>query len=109
MDFVRNPFAPSAGSRPPELAGRDAILDIARTSCCRAVQGRNARSLLLLGLRGMGKTVLLNEIKKIAEEEGLLVSKVEAPEGESLARLLYPEMRKVMRSLSNTEAARQIA
>jgi hypothetical protein len=57
----------------------------------------------------MGKTVLLNEIKKIAEEEGLLVSKVEAPEGESLARLLYPEMRKVMRSLSNTEAARQIA
>lgn len=109
MDFVRNPFAPSAGSRPPELAGRDAILDIARTSCCRAVQGRNARSLLLLGLRGMGKTVLLNEIRKIAEEEGLLVSKVEAPEGESLARLLYPEMRKVMRSLSNTEAARQIA
>ncbi|MCA3436436.1 MAG: AAA family ATPase [Rhodobacter sp.] len=109
MDFVRNPFAPSAGSRPPELAGRDAILEIARTSCRRAVEGRNARSLMLLGLRGMGKTVLLNEIKKIAEAEGLTVSKVEAPEGESLARLLYPEMRKVLRSLSGVEAARQIA
>jgi hypothetical protein len=109
MDFVRNPFAPSAGSRPPELAGRDAILEIARISCRRAVEGRNARSLMLLGLRGMGKTVLLNEIKKIAEAEGLLVSKVEAPEGESLARLLYPEMRKVMRSLSGVEAAKQIA
>lgn len=64
---------------------------------------------MLLGLRGTGKTVLLNEIGRIAEQEGLLVSKVEAPEGESLARLIYPEMRKVMRSLSGTEAARQIA
>jgi hypothetical protein len=64
---------------------------------------------MLLGLRGTGKTVLLNEIKRIAEREGLLVSKVEAPEGESLPRLLYPELRKVMRSLSGVEAARQIA
>ena len=109
MDPFRNPFAPGAGSRPPELAGRNAILEAARISCGRAIKGRNARSIMLLGLRGTGKTVLLNEIGKIAQEEGLLVSKVEAPEGESLARLLYPEMRKVMRSLSNVEAAKQIA
>lgn len=109
MDPFRNPFAPCAGSRPPELAGRNAILEAARISCGRAIKGRNARSIMLLGLRGTGKTVLLNEIGKIAQEEGLLVSKVEAPEGESLARLLYPEMRKVMRSLSNVEAAKQIA
>ncbi|CAM3793780.1 ATP-binding protein [Paracoccus yeei] len=64
---------------------------------------------MLLGLRGTGKTVLLNEIGRIAEQESLLVSKVEAPEGESLARLLYPEMRKVMRSLSGVEAAKQFA
>jgi len=64
---------------------------------------------MLLGLRGTGKTVLLNEIGRIAKEEGLLVSKVESPERESLARLLYPEMRKVMRSLSSVEAAKQIA
>lgn len=64
---------------------------------------------MLLGLRGTGKTVLLNEIGRIAGSEGLLVSKVESPEGESLARLLFPEMRKVMRSLSGVEAAKQIA
>lgn len=109
MDPYRNPFAPGAGSRPPELAGRDATLEAARISCGRAINGRSARSIMLLGLRGTGKTVLLNEIGKIAQEEGLLVSKVESPERESLARLLYPEMRKVMRSLSGVEAAKQIA
>lgn len=109
MDPYKNPFAPGAGSRPPELAGRAAILEAARISCGRAIKGRSARSIMLLGLRGTGKTVLLNEIGRIAEEEGLLVSKVEAPESESLARLLYPEMRKVMRALSSVEAAKQIA
>ena len=64
---------------------------------------------MLLGLRGTGKTVLLNEIGKIARAEGLLASKVESPENETLARLLYPEMRKVMRALSTTEAAKQTA
>lgn len=109
MDPYRNPFAPGAGSRPPELAGRDSILEAARISCGRAIKGRSARSIMLLGLRGTGKTVLLNEIGRVAQEEGLLSSKLEAPEGENLARLLYPEMRKVMRSLSNVEAAKQIA
>ena len=109
MDPYRNPFAPGAGSRPPELVGRDKILEAARVACGRAINGRNARSIMLLGLRGTGKTVLLNEIGRIAKEEGLLVSKVESPERESLARLLYPEMRKVMRSLSSVEAAKQIA
>lgn len=109
MDPYRNPFAPGAGSRPPELAGRDAILEAARISCGRAIKGRSARSIMLLGLRGTGKTVLLNEVGRIAEQEGLLVSKVEAPEGESLARLIYPEMRKVMRSLSGVAAAKHIA
>jgi hypothetical protein len=52
MDPYRNPFTPGAGSRPPELAGRDEILEMARLSCGRAIRGRNARSLMLLGLRG---------------------------------------------------------
>lgn len=64
---------------------------------------------MLLGLRGVGKTVLLNEIGRIAEREGLLVSRAESPEGESLARLIFPEMRKVMRSLSGVEAAKHLA
>lgn len=109
MDPFANPFAPGAGSRPPELAGRDAILEAAKISCGRAINGRSARSLMLLGLRGTGKTVLLSEIGRIAEAEGLLVSKVEAPEETNLANLLYPEMRKVSRSLSGIEEAKHFA
>lgn len=109
MDPVRNPFTPSAGRRPTELAGRDDVLETATTMCRRLVLGRAARPLMLLGLRGTGKTVLLNEIKRIAEAENILVSRIEAPEDADLARLIVPEIRKIMRSLSTTEAAKQIA
>lgn len=109
MDPVRNPFAPSAGRRPPELAGRNDIIQAARASCQRTLLGRHARPTMLLGLRGTGKTVLLNEFKRIGEETGLLVSRIEAPEDADLARLLVPELRKIMRSLSGVEAARQTA
>lgn len=109
MDPYRNPFAPGAGSRPPELAGRDEILNTAKIACGRALLGRNARSMMLLGLRGTGKTVLLNEIGRIAEDQGYFISKIEAPEHQTLARLLYPEMRKVLRSLSTMDAAKQLA
>ena len=64
---------------------------------------------MLLGLRGTGKTVLLNEIERIGKEKGLIPSKIEAPEETSLARLLIPQMRKVMRSLSVTESAKDLA
>lgn len=109
MDQVRNPFAPSAGRRPPELAGRDAILDLAKTSFQRIMLGRHARPTMLLGLRGTGKTVLLNEFKRLGETEGLLVSRIEAPEDANLARLILPEMSRIMRSLSTIEAARHTA
>lgn len=109
MDPYRNPFAPGAGSRPPELAGRDLILETARIAAGRAVAGKSARSIVLLGLRGTGKTVLLNEIGRIGEQQDLFVSRVESPEGESLGRLIYPEMRKVMRALSGIATAKHLA
>ncbi|MEM1289710.1 MAG: ATP-binding protein [Pseudomonadota bacterium] len=109
MDPFRNPFAPGAGSRPPELAGRDDVLSQAKLACGRAVKGRHARSLMLLGLRGTGKTVLLNEISRIGNKTGMLTSKIEAPEDSDLAKLLAPEMRKVMRSLSSVSAAKDAA
>lgn len=109
MDPYSNPFAPGAGFPPPELAGRDDILSMARVSCRRAVKGKPARSIMLLGLRGVGKTVLLNAIGDIARDEGMIVSQLEAPEKNTLSTLLYPELRRVMRSLSGIEAAKQIA
>ena len=109
MDPFNNPFAPGAGSRPPELAGRKEFINAALTSCGRMIRGRSGRPMMLLGLRGTGKTVLLNEIGRQVAERNFLVSKIESPENDSLASLLYPQMQKVLRSLSGTEAAKAIA
>lgn len=106
MDPVRNPFAPGAGSQPPELAGRDEIVNDAQTALKRTKIGRHARSQLLLGLRGTGKTVLLNTIENAAEEEGYLTSVIEAPEEKPLAELLYPRMQQALRRLSLIESAK---
>ncbi len=106
MDPVRNPFSPGAGSPPPELAGRDAIIESADIAIQRVTAGRSARSQILLGLRGTGKTVLLNKIEKLAEDAHYLTSFVEAPEDRSLAELLYPKMLQVLRKLSGYEQAR---
>lgn len=106
MDPVRNPFAPGAGSLPPELAGRDEIINDAKTALQRTLRGRHARSQMLLGLRGTGKTVLLNTIENAAERYGYISSVIEAPEDKSLAELLYPKMQQVLRKLSLEEQAK---
>lgn len=106
MDPVRNPFAPGAGSRPPELAGRESILNDAQTAIQRALIGKPSRSQMLLGLRGVGKTVLLNKIEEMAEETGHLTSSIEAPEGKPLSELLVPKLNQVLRKLSATEQAK---
>lgn len=106
MDPVRNPFAPGAGSQPPELAGREDIISAADTALQRILLGRPAQSQMLLGLRGVGKTVLLNKIEQIAEEHGYLSSFIEAPEDRKLVELLYPKIHQVLRKLSLVETAR---
>lgn len=100
MDPVRNPFAPGAGSRPPELAGRDAIIAEADIALQRLLHGRHARSQMLLGLRGTGKTVLLNAIEELASKHKYQTSFIEAPEENSLAQLLYPRMAQALRKFS---------
>ncbi|HEY4079945.1 MAG TPA: ATP-binding protein [Burkholderiaceae bacterium] len=106
MDAVRNPFAPGAGSQPPELAGREHILEDANVALQRALLGKPSRSQMLLGLRGVGKTVLLNKIEELAEKAGHLTSFIEAPEGRSLSELLVPKLNQVLRKLSVTESAK---
>src|SRR4051794_26197869 len=104
MDPLRNPFSPGAGSPPPELAGRQQILDRARIALGRLKLGRSEKSFLLVGLRGVGKTVLLNEIHKIAEAEGYQSILVEAHENKSLAALLLPPLRQVLYSLDRMQS-----
>jgi len=109
MDPTTNPFAPGAGTQPPELAGRDTILANAKVALVRVKAGRSARSQLLLGLRGVGKTVLLNRIAEMAEAEGYQTIVLEAPEGRRLAEMLVLPLRQVLHRLSRIESAKDIA
>jgi Cdc6-like AAA superfamily ATPase len=84
VDTVRNPFAPGAGNQPPELAGRQPILDRAEHMLARAEAGRHAKSFMLIGLRGVGKTVLLNRIFRMAQDRRFRALLVEAHEDKPL-------------------------
>jgi hypothetical protein len=105
MDPIKNPFSPGAGSPPPELAGRDGILEQARVLLGRVKAKRPEKSLLLTGLRGVGKTVLLNEIEVIARASGYRTILVEAHEGKSLAVLLAPHLRRLLLDLNRLAGA----
>jgi hypothetical protein len=105
MDPISNPFSPGAGSPPPELAGREGVLQQARVLCGRIRAKRPERSLLLTGLRGVGKTVLLNEIERIAADEGFRTILVEAHEGKPLAVLLAPHLRRLLFDLDRLKGA----
>ena len=109
MDPVRNPFAPGAGTQPPELAGRDDLLSAARISLARIKLGRPAKSMMLNGLRGVGKTVLLDRIRAEAEAEGMVTVRVEASEGRSLPALLVPQLRVALLGLSRQAKSRDLA
>ena len=109
MDPVRNPYSPGAGTRPPELAGRDELREKVRIALERIRSGRHSKSVLMVGLRGVGKTVLLDRFARDAEGAGLHTMRVEAPEGRSLPGILAPELRKALIRLSTVEKARDLA
>lgn len=107
MDEVRNPFVPGAGSQPPELAGRDEIIHDANIALQRILKGRHSKSQIMLGLRGTGKTVLLNKIESLAEDRNYLTSFIEAPDDRSFAELIYPRIFQILRKLSLFENAKE--
>jgi len=109
MDPTRNPFAPGAGTQPPELAGRASIIANATIALSRIKLGRAAQSQMLLGLRGVGKTVLLNRIAEIAEKDGYATVVLEAPEDRRLAEMLVPPLRSLLFRLSRVENAKDAA
>ncbi|BAM02327.1 ATP-binding protein [Phycisphaera mikurensis] len=109
MDAASNPFEPGAGNQPPELAGRDEVREKVRIALERAKRGRSARGLILPGLRGVGKTVLLRQIGRDAAAAGGVVVTLEAPEQRSLPALLIPQLRVALLQLSRVAAAKEHA
>lgn len=107
MNASNNPFAPGAGTQPPELTGRTENLDRAQIILDRIKAGRSDRSSLLVGLRGVGKTVLLNRIQKIAIEKGYYTVLIESPEEKNIAELLSPYLRQILLQLDLIKGAKE--
>ena len=109
MDPIRNPFAPGAGTPPPALAGRQHISQKMKLCLGRLRIGRPAKSLMLIGLRGVGKTVLLDRMLKDAEADGIITIRIEAPEGRSLPAMLAPQLRLALLKLNRIAKAADTA
>lgn len=109
MDPIRNPYAPGAGTPPPELAGRDDLRETVRIALERVRAGRPSKSILMVGLRGVGKTVLLDRLGDDAEASGIHTLRVETPESRSLPAILAPQLRLVLLRLSRNEQAKELA
>ena len=104
MDPVRNPYAPGAGQRPPELAGRDEQLEAFDVVLQRVARGRPERSLVLTGLRGVGKTVLLNALRSAAVRRRWGTGKLEARPEQGLRRPLASAVHQAVRELGHPQS-----
>jgi len=109
MNPIYNPYAPGAGSPPPELAGRDELIETARIALERTRLCFPTKSLMLIGLRGAGKTVLLDHIRDLAEGNGIQTIRIEAPEQRSLPAMLAPQLRQALLRLSRVEKTKELA
>src|SRR5262245_9503317 len=100
VDPVRNPYAPGAGQRPPELAGRDRELQQFKVVLERVARGRPERSMVVTGLRGVGKTVLLNTFKSMAMQRLWGTGKIEARPDQSIRRPVAAALHMAIRELA---------
>jgi len=109
MDPIKSPYTPGAGSPPPELAGRGAVRETAAVALQRQVLGHHSQSIIMVGLRGVGKTVLLDQIQQDAEAAGIAALSIESLEQRPLPTLLAPPLRQTLLQLSKREAAQALA
>ena len=109
MDPIRNPYTPGAGTPPPELAGRNDLREKVRVCIERLRIGNPAKSIIMVGLRGVGKTVLLDRMRADAEACGIHTVRIEAPENKSLPAMLAPALRLALLRLSQLESAKALA
>jgi len=107
MNPYTNPFSPGAGNQPPELAGRSELLNKVEVLLARVKAGRSEQSMLLVGLRGVGKTVLLNRIREMAVEQKYQALLIEAHENKSLPLLLLPQIRQTLFALDRMQNVSQ--
>ena len=96
MDRLQNPYQPGAGTRPPALVGRDDLIDGFGVTLRRTLSGKSGKSCMLVGLRGVGKTVLLNRFAEIAGAEGVKVGFIEASESGDFRTLLAVRLRRIL-------------
>ena len=109
MNPINNPYSPGAGSPPPELAGRSTVRNAVMVCIERLRRGKSAKSVMMVGLRGVGKTVLLDRMRDDAEISGVHTIRIEAPENRSLPAILAPQLRLALLRLSRIEAAKEYA
>ncbi len=108
MDRFDNPYRPGAGTTPPALLGRDDLIDRFDVTIRRALDNRPGKSYMPIGLRGVGKTVLLNRFAEVAERQGMQVAFIEAPETGDFQMLLAIRLRKVLLALNTSGPARRL-
>ena len=109
MDRLANPYRPGAGTQPAALVGRDAMIDDFGVTLRRALDRRPGKSCMLLGLRGTGKTVLLNRFLEIAGQEGARTAFLEASDSGSFSQLLAIRLRRVLLQLAEGPVRRAAA
>lgn len=107
MNPINNPFAPGAGTQPPALVGREEILSQGDTLFERILAGRSEKSLMLTGLRGVGKTVLLNRLEDMAQTKRFLTIFHEAEEGVRMGGFLVQGLRKILLRLDIHASAKE--
>jgi hypothetical protein len=108
MDAFDNPFRPGSGTPPPALVGRDDLIEKYDVALRRALNGRPGKSLMPIGLRGVGKTVLLNRFQEIARDQGLRIAFIEASESGDFKRLLVTRLRSVLLELDQGAVSRAV-
>lgn len=107
MNPLTNPFSPGAGNQPPELAGRSELLRRVEILLARTKAGRSEQSMFMVGLRGVGKTVLLNRVREMAQAQGYQALLIEAHENKALPLLLLPPLRQTLFALDRMQNVSQ--
>jgi hypothetical protein len=108
MDPFQNPFRPGAGTPPPALIGRDELIEKYSIALRRTLAGRPGKSVMPIGLRGVGKTVLLNRFEQLARDSGLQTGFMEAPETGEFKRLLVARLRSILVGLDQGPVSRAV-